>query len=136
MNPGSTFYKLLSRFSPNTWLLISALSLVTAVGSSVVLLSRQGMRADDAMMSAYDWVRRFSRDTVRLTFKTDEGPQETVFVAPRGILEQATAFKGVEKFDDFVPPMQALAGKPVAPLQVLDSEWTPIFSGKKQDVDS
>lgn len=136
MNPGSTFYKLPGRFSPNTWLVIAALSLVTAVGSSIVLLSRHGLRADDAMMPAYDWARRFSRDTIRLTFKTDEGPQETVFVAPRGILEQATAFKGVEKFDDFVPPLQALTNKPVAPLQVLDSEWTPIFSGKKQDVDS
>lgn len=136
MNPRSTFYKLLGRFSPSTWLLISALSLATGIGSSVVLLSRQGLRADDAMMPAYDWARRFSRDTIRLTFKTDEGPQETVFVAPRGILEQATEFKGVEKFDDFVSPIQALTSKPVAPLQVLDSEWTPVFSGKKQDVDS
>ena len=136
MNPGSTFYTLLRLFSPNTWLVIAALSLVTAAGSSAVLLSRQGLRADDAMMPAYDWARRFSRDTIRLTFKTDEGPQETVFVAPRGILEQATAFKEVEKFDDFVPHLQALTIKPLAPLQVLDSEWEPVFSGKKQDVDS
>lgn len=87
------------------------------------------------MLPSYDWARRFTRDTIRLTFKTDEGPQETVFVAPRGILEQVTAFKAVEKFDDFVPNLQTTAVKPLAPLQVLDSEWTPIFSGKKQDVD-
>ncbi len=136
MSRTPTFYNLVSRFSPNTWLIISALSLAAVVGSSVVLLSRQGLRADDMLIPAYDWLRRFSRDTVRLTFKTDEGPQETVFVAPRGILDQATAFKEIEKFDDFVPPQHALTSKPVAPLQVLDAEWIPIFSGKKQDDDS
>ena len=88
------------------------------------------------MHPAYDWVRRFTRDTIRLTFKTDEGPQETVFVAPRGILEQAAVFKAVEKFDDFVPNVQTVTTKPLAPPQVLDPEWVPIFSGKKQDVDS
>ena len=135
MNPGSVFYKFCHLFSPNTWLAVSALSLMMAAGSAVLLLSRQGIRTEDLMVPVYDWARRFTRDTVRLTFKTDEGPQETVFVAPRGILEQATAFKAVEKFDDFVPNLQTTAVKPLAPLQVLDSEWTPIFSGKKQDVD-
>ena len=136
MNPGAAFYKLTSVFSLTTWLVISALSLVMAAGSGALLASRQGLRVEDATTPLYDWARRFTRDTVRLTFKTDEGPQETVFVAPRGILEQATAFKALEKFDDFVPNVQATTVKPLAPLQVLDSEWIPVFSGKKEDVDS
>lgn len=107
-----------------------------AAGSGVLLLSRQGVGTENALLPVYDWVRRFTRDTIRLTFKTDEGPQETVFVAPRGILEQVTAFKALEKFDDFVPNVQATTVKPLAPLQVLDSEWIPVFSGKKEDVDS
>ena len=88
------------------------------------------------LLPAYDWSRRFARDTIRLTFKTDEGPQETVFVAPRGILDQATPFKSIEKFDDFVPNVEIVTLQPAAPLQVLDSEWIPVFSGKKEDVDS
>ena len=136
MNPGSAFYKLSHLASPNTWLVVSALSLVMAAGSGVMLLSRQGAQAEGAMLPAYDWARRFTRDTIRLTFKTDEGPQETVFVAPRGILEQAAVFKAVEKFDDFVPNVQTVTTKPLAPPQVLDAEWVPIFSGKKKDVDS
>lgn len=136
MNPGSAFYKLTHLVSPNTWLVVSALSLVMAAASGVLLLSRQGFRAEDAMLPSYDWARRFTRDTIRLTFKTDEGPQETVFVAPRGILEQAAVFKTVEKFDDFVPNVQTVITKSLAPPQVLDSEWVPIFSGKKQDMDS
>ena len=87
MNPGLAFHKLAHFFSPNTWLVVSALSLATAAGSSALLLSRQGLLVEDAAIPAYDWVRQFTRETIRLTFKTDEGPQEAVFVAPRGILD-------------------------------------------------
>ncbi len=88
------------------------------------------------LLPAYDWARRFARDTVRLTFKTDEGAQETVFVAPRGILDQSAPLKLVERFDDFVPDVATANTSPLAPLQVLDPEWIPVFSGKKEDVDA
>ena len=136
MNPGSSFYKITELFSPGAWLVVSALALVMAFASGAVLLSHQGVQAQDVLLPAYDWARRFTRDTIRLTFKTDQGPQESVFVAPRGILDQATPFRPVEKFDDFVPPVETVFLQPVAPLQVLDSEWIPVFSGKKEDVDS
>ena len=136
MNAASPFYKLIHVFSPSAWLAISVASAVLAVGSGVVLASRINLRTDDAFLPVYDWVRRFTRDTIRLTFKTDEGPQETVFVAPRGILEQATVFKVVEKYEDFVPNVTASEAKAQAPSRVLDADWTPAFSGKKEDTDS
>lgn len=136
MNPGAAFHKLFELFSPGTWLAVSALSLVIASASGALVMSRQGVQAQDVLLPAYDWARRFARDTVRLTFKTDEGVQETVFVAPRGILDQSTPFKLVEKFDDFVPNVEAANRPPLAPLQVLDPEWIPVFSGKKEDVDA
>lgn len=136
MNSGAALYKFFDSFSPSVWLGVSALSLVMALASGGLLLSRQGVQAEDVLLPAYDWTRRFTRDTIRLTFKTDEGPQETVFVAPRGILEQSTPLKPVEKFDDFVPNVEAVNHPPLAPVQVLDAEWIPVFSGKKEDVDS
>lgn len=136
MNSSRFLHQLSERFSPRTWLAVAALSLVVASGSGVLLLSRQGVQPEDVFLPAYDWARRFTRDTIRLTFKTDEGPQETVFVAPLGILDPARAFKSIDKFDDFVPRVETVIRQPVAPLQVLESEWLPVFSGKKEDVDS
>lgn len=136
MNPGAVFYKFSERFSPKIWLAVAAVSLLMASVSGVLLLSRQGVQTDDVLLPAYDWARRFTRDTIRLTFKTDEGPQDTVFVAPQGILDQSRLFKPVEKFDDFVPSLENVPLQPVAPLQMLDPEWVPVFSGKKEDVDS
>lgn len=136
MNPGAAFHKLFKLFSPGIWLAVSVLSLVIASAAGALVLSRQGVQAQDVLLPAYDWARRFARDTVRLTFKTDKGVQETVFVAPRGILDQSTPLKLVEKFDDFVPDVEAANRPPLAPLRVLDPEWTPVFSGKKEDVDA
>lgn len=136
MNPGSPFYKLIHLFSPSAWFAISVVSVVLAASSGMVLVTHLNLHADDAVIPVYDWARRFARDSIRLTFKTDEGPQEAVFVAPRGILEQTTVFKGVESYEDFVPNVEAETAKAQAPLQVLDSDWTPAFSGKKQDTDS
>ena len=136
MNPGAPFYKLIHLSSPRTWLAIAAVSMVLAAGSGMVLVSRLNLNADDALVPVYDWARRFTRDTIRLTFKTDEGPQETVFVAPRGILEQTTVFKAVENYEDFVPSVTTSEAKAQAPLRVLDADWTPAFSGKKEDTDS
>ena len=135
MNPGSSFSKLIDISSPSTWLAISAVSVVLAAVSGVVLVSRLNLHADDAVVPLYDWARRFTRDTIRLTLKTDEGPQETVFVAPRGILEQVTVFKAVEKYEDFFPNVTASEAKAQAPSRVLDADWTPAFSGKKEDTD-
>jgi hypothetical protein len=136
MNPGAPFYKLSQLSSPGTWLAIAAVSMVLAAGSALVLVSRLNLTADDTVVPLYDWARRFTRDTIRLTFKTDEGPQETVFVAPRGILEQATVFKNVENYEDFVPNVTTSEAKVQAPSRVLDADWTPAFSGKKEDTDS
>ena len=136
MNAASLFYKLNHVFSPSAWLAISVASAVLAAGSGVVLVSHLNLHADDAFAPVYDGVRRFTRDTIRLTFKTDEGPQETVFVAPRGILEQATVFKVVEKYEDFVPNVMASEAKAQAPSRVLDADWAPEFSGKKEETDS
>ncbi|TAG36292.1 MAG: hypothetical protein EAZ34_01570 [Polaromonas sp.] len=136
MNPGAAFYKFFELLSPGTWLAVSAFSLVMASASGALVMSRQGVQAQDVLLPAYDWARRFARDTVRLTFKTDEGMQETVFVAPRGILDQSAPLKLVEKFDDFLPEVEAANRPPLAPPQVLDPEWIPVFSGKKEDVDT
>lgn len=136
MNASSRFYKSTYLSLPGTWLAISVVSMVLAVGSGAVLVSRLNLKVDDALLPVYDWARRFTRDTIRLTFKTNEGPKETVFVAPRGILEQKTVFKGVEKYEDFVPNVAALTAKAQAPLRVLEEDWTPAFSGEKEDSDS
>ncbi len=136
MKPGVAFYKLTHLFAPTTWLVISVLSLVMAVGSGALLVSRQWLQVQDATVPVYDWVRLFTRDTIRLTFKTDEGPQVTVFVAPRGVLEQANAYKAVENYEDFVPNVTPSQAKAQAPSRVLDAEWMPAFSGKKEETDS
>ena len=135
MNPGSPFYKLTHLFSPGNWVVISVVSLALATGAGLVLVSRLNLQAIDTVVPLYDWARRFTRDTIRLTFKTDVGPQDTVFVAPLGILEPATAFKAVVDYQDFVPNVTALAAKAQAPLRILDDDWTPAFSGKKEGAD-
>jgi len=135
MNPGSPFYKLTHLFSPSTWVIISVVSIALAAGAGVVLVSRLNLQAKDAVVPLYDWARRFTRDTIRLTFKTDVDQQETIFVAPRGILEPATAFKIVVDYQDFVSNVTALAVKAQAPLRILDEDWAPAFSGKKEGVD-
>ena len=136
MKRGAAFHKLAELFSKSGWPTVSVLSLVLASASGALLLSRQGRPAQDVLLPAYDWARRFARDTIRLTFKTDEGVQETVFVAPQGILDPSAPFKPIEKFDDFIRPVEAANRSALAPLQVLDPEWKPVFSGKKEDVDS
>lgn len=120
--------RLIYYFSPKVWLVIAVASLLLASGSGMVLVSHLSEGQKDKLFWAYDSVGRFMRDTVRLTFKTDKN-KDAVFVAPRGILEQATAFKWVEGYQDFTPQPESAPPAPKAPVRLLDPAWKPAFTG-------
>lgn len=120
--------RLIYYFSPKVWLVIAVASLLLASGSGMVLVSHLGEGQKDTLFRVYDSVGRFMRDTVRLTFKTDKN-KDAVFVAPRGILKQATAFNWVENYQDFVPRSEDTPPEPKAPVRLLDPDWKPAFTG-------
>lgn len=120
--------RLIYYFSPKVWLVIAVASLLLASGAGMVLVSHLGEGQKDTLFRVYDSVGRFMRDTVRLTFKTDKN-KDAVFVAPRGILKQATAFNWVENYQDFVPRSEDTPPEPKAPVRLLDPDWKPAFTG-------
>ena len=115
-------------FSPRVWLAIAVISMLLAGGSGSILVSRLSQDQKDRLLLPYDSMGRFMRDTIRLTFKTDE-IQKSVFVAPKRILEEAASFKWVEKYQDFVPRSEDTLPEPKAPIRLLDPDWKPAFSG-------
>ena len=119
-------------FSPQLWLAIALASLLLASGSGVLLFSRLSNDQKDKLYVPYDLVRRFMRDTVRLTFKTDQN-KEAVFVAPKRILEQSASFKWVDEYQDFTARLEDALPEPKAPVRLLDPDWKPVFSSGKQD---
>lgn len=126
MRNGSVFDRWIHLASPRTWLGISLLSLMMALGSAWVLASRDGRSPIDGLYSLYDAVARFVHDTIRLTFKTDR-KQVAVFVAPVGILKQKATFNWVQGYLDYRPRFEDLAAKPTAPVRLLDADWKPVF---------
>lgn len=119
-------------FSPKVWLAIALASLLLASGSGVVLFSKLSNDQKDKLYVPYDLVRRFLRDTVRLTFKTDQ-TKDAVFVAPKRILEQSASFKWVDEYKDFAAQPEDAVPEPKAPVRLLDPDWQPVFSSGKQE---
>ncbi len=134
MHPDTRFFRLIHYFSPKVWLVIALASLLLAGGSGVVLFSHLSDDQKDKLYVPYDWVRVFLRDTVRLTFKTDEN-RDAVFVAPKRILEPSASFKWVDEYQDFADQLEEAHPEPMAPVRLLDPDWKPVFSsGTQEDV--
>lgn len=128
MHSDSSLSRLIHYFSPRVWLVIAVASMLLASGSGMVLGSHLSEGQKDKLFWVYDSVGRFMRDTVRLTFKTDKN-KDAVFVAPLGILKQATVFHWVENYQDFVPRFEDTPPEPKAPVRLLDPDWKPAFPG-------
>lgn len=122
------WYRLLHVFSARGWLAIALVSLVLAISSSWVLLSRAGEHPLDPVFASYDAVTRFVHETIRLTFKTDK-QRAAVFVAPLGLLNQKASFNWVKNYRDFKPRLEDQVPGPQAPEQLLNSAWKPEFPG-------
>lgn len=128
MSNDLSWYRLLHIFSARGWLAIALVSLVLAIGSSWVLLSRAGEHPMDRVFEAYDAVTRFGHETIRLTFKTDKA-RAAVFVAPLGLLNQQASFNWVKNYQDFRPRLEDQVPGPQAPEQLLNPAWKPDFPG-------
>lgn len=129
MNPDTRFYRLIHHFSPRAWLVIAAASLLLASGAAIVLLSHLSEQQKDTLYRPYDFMGRFTRDTIRLTFKTDNN--DSVFVAPRHLLEKSASFKWVDEYQDFTPRPEDSPPAPNAPARLLDPDWNPGFAVAK-----
>ena len=117
-------------FSPKVWILIALANLLLASGLGVVLFPQLSNEQKDKLYVPYDLVRRFMRDTVRLTFKTDQN-KDAVFVAPKRILEQSASFKWVDEYQDFKAQPEDTLPKPKTSMRLLDPDWKPVFSSGK-----
>ena len=132
MHSSSRLSRLIHHYPPRVWLAIAGVSLLLATGSTMVLVSKIGEDQKDKLVLPFDAMGRFMRDTIRLTFKTNVG-RESVFVAPKRILDATVTFNWVETFRDFTPEAEAAPPAPKAPIRVLDPDWKPRFSGGKQE---
>lgn len=132
MHPGSRFSRLIHHLPPRVWLGMAGVSLLLATGSAMVLFSQIDEDRKDTLILPFDAIGRFMRETIRLTFKTNVG-QESVFVAPKRILDPKATFNWVETFRDFTPAAEAAPPAPKAPIRVLDPDWNPRFSGGKPE---
>jgi hypothetical protein len=141
-------------FTFRQWVAIVLSSLLLAIGSGLYLAVGLGFQLSEPWASVYDRGELFLRDTVRLTFQDrDVLPasrrlDETVFMAPLGILEQNKQFNWLA---DVLLPSAAAAssaaptvasgasGLPAlpsglarvkTPSRLLESDWQPDFKGQ------
>lgn len=117
---------------------MAVLSGMLAMGSGVVLVRRHSAPKSEVLGPAYDAVERFFRDTIRLSFtsRMPSSDLNTVFVAPKGILDKEMVFNWVDDMKDVEPKPADAVPEPVAPPRLLDPAWQPAFSGipKEKDV--
>lgn len=127
--------RLLHVLSPKGWLLVAVGSLAVATGAAWILLARVEGPQRHVPGQLFDAVELFLRDTVRLTFKdrADGMATDSVFVAPKGILQQDATFKWVENPEVIESRRVEILPPSAAPTRLLDSDWTPIFSGLSRD---
>jgi hypothetical protein len=131
MHPETRLTRLMHVLSPTGWLIVILGSMIVATGAALILLARVDGPQRHVPGQLFDAVELFLRDTVRLTFKdrADGNASDSVFIAPKGILQKDATFVWVENSEviesrraDILPPS-------AAPARLLDSDWTPAFSG-------
>lgn len=135
MHPNTAKFSLIHLFSPRTWLFVAVLSGMLATGSGVVLVRRHSAPQSEILGSVYDAVERFFRDTIRLSFtsRMSGGNLNTVFVAPKGILDKEMIFNWIESTKDFESKPEDAVPESVAPPRLLDPAWQPDFSGSPKE---
>lgn len=116
--------------SPTAWLVVACVSVLLAGGSALLLATRTGSAPSGVPGKVFDSVEQFVRDTIRLSFKDRlyDDTSHSVFVAPRGILNQNATFKWIEPTQTDAPPGNAEPPIAIAPPRVLDPDWAPPFS--------
>ncbi len=125
----SSWFHLLA---PRTWLVVISMSLMLAVGSGWVLVSRPGGLVTDLPIQAFDSLEHFIRDTIRLSFTSrikKSVISEDVFVAPKGLLDKEANFQWLAESQDIEARFNMEGALPVAPPRLLDSQWQPAFQG-------
>lgn len=128
-------YRLMHIFSPKAWLLVALASMAMASIAALILLSRADGPEGHLPGRIFDTVEQFLRDTVRLTFKDRAYGEssDAIFVAPKGILQKESTFKWVENSQDVEVRREEAPPASAAPVRLLDSDWTPVFSGLPHD---
>lgn len=129
------------RLPPWGWLVVAMLSLLLALGSGLVLVSRLSDRQKDEWVRRAEAVRQFGLETYRQTFLkrlpgADANPASdvAVHVAPHGTLDPAARLAWVDHFEDFAAaPDDDAPPAPVAPPKTLDPDWKPTFQGAFSD---
>lgn len=118
--------------------MVALVSVVLAVGSGAVLVSREDNGLGRLLARTYDTAELFLRDTIRLTFKSRSirDTQEVVFVAPLGILNRELEFNWTDDVRDLESLTETDLSEPTAPVRLLDPAWQPLFSGLPQDKES
>lgn len=117
---------------PRTWLVVVSMSLILALGSGWVLVSRPSGPVAELPLVAFDALERLIRDTIRLSFTSrmkKSGISDDVFVAPRGLLDKDANFRWLENSEDIEAQINRDRLLPVAPLRLLDPQWQPDFQG-------
>lgn len=106
-----------------------------ASSAALVLLARVDGTQRHLPGQIFDGVELFLRDTVRLTFKdrADGNSADSVFVAPKGILQKDAIFKWVENPEVIESRYAEVPPPPAAPSRLLDSQWDPFFPGLPRD---
>lgn len=121
--------------SPTGWLIVIVGSMILATGAALILLARVDGPQRNVPGQLFDAVELFLRDTVRLTFKdrADGNSSDAVFIAPKGILQKDATFVWVENPEVMESRHAEVLPPPAAPARLLDSDWTPAFSGLPRD---
>jgi hypothetical protein len=117
---------------PRTWLVVISMSLMLALGSGWVLVTRPSGPATELPLKAFDALERFIRDTIRLSFTSrmkKSGISDDVFVAPKGLLDKNATFQWLENPQDIEDRLNNAMSLPVAPPRLLDAQWQPDFPG-------
>jgi hypothetical protein len=108
------------------------MSLILALGSGWVLVSKPSGPVTELPLVAFDALERLIRDTIRLSFTSrmkKSGISDVVFVAPKGLLDKDANFQWLENSEDIEAQINSNRLLPVAPLRLLDSQWQPDFEG-------
>ena len=109
-----------------------SISLLLAVSSGWVLVSRHNNSVTDLPILAFDSLELFIRDTVRLSFTArikNNVISQDVFVAPQGLLDKEANFQWLDESQDADARLIIEGALPIAPPRLLDAQWQPAFQG-------
>lgn len=122
--------RLIHALSPKGWLIVILASVALATGSGLVLLARVDGPQRHLPGQLFDAIELFWRDTVRLTFKdrAEGNAADSVFVAPKGILQKDATFIWVENPEGIESRRAEAIPVSAAPVRLLDSDWEPVFA--------